>query len=227
MNCQNVNADTLVKFIRFANTTKRKPFHRTESIPAPQYPPGKASTPRKPCVQINDVNRQIDVSYPSLNLAPQIDMEIIEMILSAQGIQVETKLNESEDKHFRRGTLQLETVAGKSSVSFLPKISLPVLDVEKTLAKPVLRQGDIDIKIKRTKSSLDRSSFVLKASIDGNQEKIATSRLKLYIGTLVGNGVIFNLVDLSTPTEQICLIQCNADLGKLLSKFLMKTKCVS
>lgn len=216
MNCEDVNAETLVNFIRFANATKRKPFHRTESIPAPQYPPSTASTPRKPFVQINDVNRQIDVSYPSLNLAPQIDMEIIEMILSAQGIQVETKLNESEDKHFRRGTLQLETVASKSSVSFLPKISLAVLDVEKILAKTALRQGDIDIKIKRTKSTRDRSSFLLKASIDGNQEKIAASRLKLYIGTLVGNGVLRNLIDLSTPTEQIWLIQCNVDLGKLL-----------
>lgn len=60
----------------------------------------------------DDINRQVDISYPSLKLARQIDMEIIEMMLSSDGIRIEKKLSECENEYFRRGTIQLEQING-------------------------------------------------------------------------------------------------------------------
>jgi hypothetical protein len=39
-------------------------------------------------------------------------MEIIEMILSTDGIRIENKLSECENEYFRRGTIQLGQING-------------------------------------------------------------------------------------------------------------------
>ncbi len=103
MNCQEVNCELLVQLIRL-----KKMLTRTDSF----------SNPRKPDIyqrdlpKQDDINRQIDISYPSLQLAPQIDMEIIEMMLSTNEIRIEKKLNEGENEYFRRRTIQLEQING-------------------------------------------------------------------------------------------------------------------
>ena len=117
-----------------------------------------------------------------------------------------------------------------SQVTFLSRCfptSLVVLDVEEVLSKPILPQSGIDIKFKRSKPTVDRSSFLLKTSIEGKQEKITDSRLKLYIAVLVGNSTLLNLIDLSTPTEQVCLAQFNTDLSKKFAKFRKQRNGVS
>jgi len=63
-------------------------------------------------VRKDDLDRQVDVSFPSSNLAKQIDMEIIGMRLSLCDINVENKFNEKEDEYCRRGTMQLERING-------------------------------------------------------------------------------------------------------------------
>lgn len=60
----------------------------------------------------DDINKQIDISFPSSNLAQQIDMEIIEMILNVNDIKIEKKLNEYENEYFRRRTIQLQEING-------------------------------------------------------------------------------------------------------------------
>jgi hypothetical protein len=103
MNCQEVNCELLVQLIRL-----KKMLTRTDPF----------SNPRKPDIyqrdlpKQDDINRQIDISYPSLQLAPQIDMEIIEMMLSTNEIRIEKKLNEGENEYFRRRTIQLEQING-------------------------------------------------------------------------------------------------------------------
>lgn len=61
----------------------------------------------------NDPSRQVDVSFPSLRLAPQIDMEIVDMILKTRNIEVDDKFNENDNEYFRRGTFQLQRINGR------------------------------------------------------------------------------------------------------------------
>ncbi|CAF4990149.1 unnamed protein product, partial [Rotaria magnacalcarata] len=63
--------------------------------------------------QKSDPNRQVDVSFPSSNLAQQINMEIIEMLLNVRDIKIEDRFNEGENEYFRRVTIQLGETNGK------------------------------------------------------------------------------------------------------------------
>ncbi|CAF1381804.1 unnamed protein product [Adineta steineri] len=144
----------------------------------------------------DDPNRQVDVIFPSSNLAEQIDMEMIEMLLNLQDIKVENKFNEDENEHFRRRTIQLEHLA----------------DVDKILASPTIHHHGIDIKFKRTSSIIDKTSFLLKTTINNTDDKINEGRIKLYISTLIGNGIENKNSDLSSDSEQIILVQCYSDI---------------
>ncbi len=88
------------------------------------------------------------------------------------------------------------------------------LDVEKLLNSPIRRQENFDIKFKRTKQLIDRTSFKLKTSMNNIQDKITESRIRLYISLLVRENVTFTINDLSTMNEQIFLIQCDKELGR-------------
>lgn len=102
MNCQNINSQLLVELIRL-----KKILTRSDSF-------SNTSKPYERLSKEDDINRQIDISYPSSNLTQQIDMEIIEMKLNTHGIKIEQKLNECENDYFRRATIQLEQINGKN-----------------------------------------------------------------------------------------------------------------
>jgi len=111
MNCQDINCQLLVQLIRL-----KKTLTRSESFSKPSIHHEKLS-------KEEDINRQIDISYPSSNRTKQIDMEIIEMMLNTHGIQIEQKLNECANDYFRRSTIQLEQINGRN-FSFNDKIYL-------------------------------------------------------------------------------------------------------
>jgi S-adenosylhomocysteine hydrolase len=102
MNCQNINSQLLVELIRL-----KKILTHSDSF-------SNTSTSYEKLSKEDDINRQIDISYPSSNLTQQIDMEIIEMKLNTHGIKIEQKLNECENDYFRRATIQLEQINGKN-----------------------------------------------------------------------------------------------------------------
>lgn len=82
---------------------KKHPTH-PRGFRIPPKPQEKSKT--------NDIDRQIDISYPLRDLTEQIDMELIELMLSADEIRIEKKLNECANEFFRRITVQLERTEG-------------------------------------------------------------------------------------------------------------------
>lgn len=104
MNCQNIDSQLLVKLIRL-----KKILNRPE-------PPASNT---RPSIYFNqqssrklNIDKQVDISFPSLNHAPKIDMEIIEMKLNVENFKIEKILNESGNEYFRRVTIQLEQING-------------------------------------------------------------------------------------------------------------------
>jgi len=161
-----------------------------------------------------DIDTQVDIGFPSSIHAPQIDMEIIEMTLIVENLKVEKKLNESENECFRRVTIQLGQMNGMSLYYFLHKHTRFSLDIEKLLSSLIPFFNTNDIKFKRTKQLVDRTSFVLKTLINNKQDKITEGRVKLYIALLVGSNISFTINDISTINEQVFLIRCDNDIGK-------------
>ncbi|CAF3089011.1 unnamed protein product [Rotaria sp. Silwood2] len=205
MNCENINCILLVRLIQMTKT-----LNNSESLSNTRY----INNSNKNLLEKDDINKQIDISYPSRNLAQQIDMEIIEMKLKVKNIIIEKKFQESENEYFRRRIIQLEQING-IEFYFIFLIILKYfyfLDIEKLLSSPILTFENIDIKFKRTKQIINRTSFLLKILINNQQDKITEGRIKLYISLLVGNSISYTIIDLSTMNEQICLIQCNNDL---------------
>ncbi|CAF3865378.1 unnamed protein product [Rotaria magnacalcarata] len=146
--------------------------------------------------QKSDPNRQVDVSFPSSNLAQQINMEIIEMLLNVRDIKIEDRFNEGENEYFRRVTIQL----GETN------------DVEKLLNLSPISHDGVDIKFKRTHQIIDKTRLLLKTSINNEHDKIISSRIQLYLSTLIKNNPISKVVDLSNDNEQIVFVQCDNDI---------------
>ncbi len=93
--------------------------------------------------------------------------------------------------------------------------NLSCLDVEKLLVSPIFDLNGIDIKFKRTKQIVDKTNFILKTTINNEQDKIDSYRLELYIGTLlVDKSLIEKISDYSTDSEQIILVECKGEIGK-------------
>ena len=86
------------------------------------------------------------------------------------------------------------------------------LDIEKLLSKPIINYRQVDIKFKRTSRAVDKKSFLLCTNINDEHDKIDSSRLKLYINTLV-KGRPINIFDQSRANEQVIFIECQNDLG--------------
>lgn len=82
---------------------------------------------------------------------------------------------------------------------------------------PILDHHGIDIKFKRTKQIIDRTTFILKTSINNEHDKIDSLRLHLYVSTLVGKDFVDSISDLSSDSEQIMLVQCKGEIGKYSS----------
>lgn len=78
---------------------------------------------------------------------------------------------------------------------------------------PILSIGAVDIKFKRTKKTLDKSSFYLSVTLSPEQNRIRTEKIKLYISVLLGRSDGFIITE-SSPTGQTYLVTCNYDIGK-------------
>jgi hypothetical protein len=88
--------------------------------------------------------------------------------------------------------------------------------MEKLLGSPIIHHHGVDIKFKRANPIIDKTSFQLEISIDGEQDKIDSPRMKLYVDRLVGNQLKSTIWDLSSDSEQIILVTCDGELGKIL-----------
>ena len=89
-------------------------------------------------------------------------------------------------------------------------------DVKKLLSSPIITHDGIDIKFKQTIQTIDKTSFLLKISIDNEKDKMDSLRIKLYITTLLRKNVTPQTDDRSTSNEQIILVHCHSDIGNLL-----------
>jgi hypothetical protein len=97
------------------------------------------------------------------------------------------------------------------------QINISFLDVDKLLFTPILIHKGIDIKFKRTKQLIDKTSFTLKTPITNEKDKIDSSRFELYVTTLVDKNLIDTISDFSSDSEQIMVVQCTSEIGKYSS----------
>lgn len=106
MNCADVNPQLLVRLLRMLKPPQTNFYGRaTPPKPTPSMPTAS---------KMADLDKQLDLSFPSSSRAPQTDMEIVELVLSQMRCNIEQIVNESENEFFRRVTVQLESAAGKS-----------------------------------------------------------------------------------------------------------------
>ncbi|CAF4370003.1 unnamed protein product, partial [Adineta steineri] len=189
----------LVQVIRLKKSV-RKPIDRIQSFSNTRKSPNY----KQQVTNIIDIDRQVDISFPSLNYAPQIDMEIIGMTFNVENHKIEKIIQESENQYFRRVTIQLEQTN----------------DINQLLSLPIAFFNTNNIKLKRTKTVVDQTSFVLKTPINDRQTLLAENRVRLYISLLIGNTVAVTLINLSTTNEQIFLVQCNTNIGNDLFLFI-------
>ncbi|CAF1935738.1 unnamed protein product [Rotaria magnacalcarata] len=210
--CQFINPLLLIKLLRLKQSSSIPPPRQGISTGFNHRPRGRGRGRRRGrgrggrfvnnesfrnlIAQKSDPNRQVDVSFPSSNLAQQINMEIIEMLLNVRDIKIEDRFNEGENEYFRRVTIQL----GETN------------DVEKLLNLSPISHDGVDIKFKRTHQIIDKTRLLLKTSINNEHDKIISSRIQLYLSTLIKNNPISKIVDLSNDNEQIVFVQCDNDI---------------
>ncbi|CAF4736765.1 unnamed protein product [Rotaria sp. Silwood1] len=138
------------------------------------------------------IERQLDISIPSEQAAPDVDLEIIELILATKNIIIERTLkNQISNEFYRRYTLQFQN----------KQVIDNIIQNE-----PIIMYNNIPIKMKRTERQRDKRIFALKFNTD---KKIDSIRLNLYIETLIGK-VHPNIFDMTIDSndEQIYLIRC-------------------
>ncbi len=158
-------------------------------------PPSQPQQSFIPTDKITD--RQLDISIPSQRDAPEVDLEIVQLLLATKDIIVERILDKQiSNEFYRRFTLQLKE----------KQIIDQLLQNES-----IIMYSNIPIKMKRTSKQKDTKIFALKFPTD---QKIDQIRLNLYIETLVGK-INSNILDM-TPDgndEQIYLIRCEKSIG--------------
>ncbi|CAF5127480.1 unnamed protein product [Rotaria sp. Silwood1] len=143
------------------------------------------------------IERQLDISIPSEQAAPDVDLEIIELILATKNIIIERTLkNQISNEFYRRYTLQFQN---KQAIDNIIQ------------NEPIIMYNNIPIKMKRTERQRDKRIFALKFNTD---KKIDSIRLNLYIETLIGK-VHPNIFDMTIDSndEQIYLIRCEQPIG--------------
>ena len=109
MNCQHVDSQLLVKLI-LLHKNLQQPLNFSKSLLDIRLTTINA---HELSIE-DDINRQVDVSFPISDRVQQIDMEIIEMTLKLENIIIEKKVNESENEYFRRITFQLKQLDGNT-----------------------------------------------------------------------------------------------------------------
>jgi hypothetical protein len=191
------------------------PKHSSPSSPSDHYrsnnTPIRRSNQSRPSSQLkksslpidNLIERQLDISIPSEREAPEVDLEIVQLLLATKNIIVERILEKQiSNEFYRRFTLQFKT----------KKIIDNILENES-----IIIYNNISIKLKRTQRQKDTKIFALKFNTD---KKIDNIRLNLYVETLIGK-INSNIFDM-TPDgndEQIYLIRCEQSIGLYFVSF--------
>ncbi len=156
---------------------------------------------------------QIDISFPSTsNSASNITIETIVTFLRAEGLAVQKYFNPKTNENFHRWTLQVEENDGKKSLSTYSCTISYFLVVNDFLERSVISYRGFPLKFKRTNPIIDSKSFVLKSTINTTKGPISTEKFSGYIDILTNRNP-YKLTDLSTPLEQILLIECNKIIG--------------
>ncbi|CAF0856222.1 unnamed protein product [Adineta ricciae] len=140
----------------------------------------------------NVAERQLDICIPSEKDAPDVDLEIVQLVLATKDIIVEPQLDKQVSNDFyRRYTLQFKS---KQIVDHLLQ------------TEPVIIYNNVPIKMKRTTRQRDARLFAFKFDTD---KKIDSMRLNLYVETLVGkqNGDIIDMTS-NGSEQQIYLVRC-------------------
>ncbi|CAF2944965.1 unnamed protein product, partial [Rotaria sp. Silwood2] len=231
-NCQNVDPSLLVRLIRLneqfsnrlsknfatssivsqpADTTslsvQTKPvqpvFERSKPTRSRRRTRGNASrrvadehntTPLVSMSSAPDIDCQINISFLSASIAHYITIEDIVEFLRRQGLPVLTMCKTKEKEYFNQWTLQFQD------------------NNNNLLAIPGILYHGIPLKFKRASSLIDEKGFVLKSTIDSKRGLITIEEFSNYIDVLI-NQASFKLIDLSSPLEQILLIQCDNNIG--------------
>ncbi|UJR14782.1 hypothetical protein I4U23_001770 [Adineta vaga] len=140
----------------------------------------------------NVAERQLDISIPSERDAPDVDLEIVQLVLATKDIMIERTLEKQISNDFyRKYTLQFK--------------SKQIID-DVLKSEPIIAYNNVPIKMKRTIRQKDTRIFALKFDTD---KKIDNMRLNLYVETLVGKQSS-TIIDM-TPDgndQQIYLIRC-------------------
>ncbi|CAF1400134.1 unnamed protein product [Adineta steineri] len=152
---------------------------------------------KSPIIIIDNVTeRQLDISIPSERDAPDVDLEIVQLVLATKDIIVERTLEKQISNDFyRRFTLQFKD----------KQVVDKVLQTE-----PIIVYNNVPIKMKRTVRQKDSKIFALKFNVN---KKIDDIRLNLYIETLIGK-INSNVFDMTPDgnNEQIYLIRCEQSI---------------
>ncbi len=81
------------------------------------------------------------------------------------------------------------------------------------LIKSVIPYGGFHLKFKRTNLIIDSKSFILQSTIDSKKGLIPIEKFSSYIEILIDRSP-FKLTDLSSPLEQILLVQCDKIISR-------------
>ncbi|CAF0841077.1 unnamed protein product [Didymodactylos carnosus] len=179
----------------------------SDTTTLPKIPDGQTSTN-------SNKTRQIDVIIPSEKFAPNMDFEMVELILDNKckgNGSVKQIVNETADENYRRYTIEFDNRQS----------------VDQLLTHPVITYANVELKIKRTLRQIDKQSFTLKILTD---TKLDPSRVELYVEALVGKPTIVTDMTNSSNNEnfneQILLIKCEQqiDFEKVHKVYSLKNK---
>lgn len=126
---QDVRDDLLVKLLQLKNPPRIPPTQRNNprrggragfihSDQRPTYSASSASAQSSysSAAELEDIDRQIHVTYP-LNISQdKIDTELIELLLEQEKISIEKAIEQSEGRYFGRLLLQLRSPEGKTNI---------------------------------------------------------------------------------------------------------------
>jgi hypothetical protein len=85
--------------------------------------------------------------------------------------------------------------------------------VNDLLVKSVIPYRGFHLKFKRTNPIIDSKSFILQSRIDVRKGLIPLEKFSSYIEILIDRSS-FKLTDLSSPLEQILLVQCDKIISR-------------
>ncbi|CAF1007757.1 unnamed protein product [Didymodactylos carnosus] len=148
------------------------------------------------------------IIIPSKEEAPQIDDEMVELLLSKKGWNI-TKMTPVHNQHGRRFIIQFAQTES----------------VDKLITQSVLTFHDAaKMKMKRTIKQIDKQCFVLKILGD---TKIDQRKINLYTEILIGiSEYSIDDITVNHKVEQIYLIKCEQDIDliKLFENYAKKSQ---